>query len=83
MTARIRKLLSDLSETFWLIPGLTVVAGVLGALALVGLDRRGVVPQSLIDSPWLYNGGACSSAATQGEGRQLARVGCGVLRCAA
>ena len=57
MTARIRKLLSDLSETFWLVPGLIVVAGVLAAVGFVSLDRSGVVPQSLIDSPWLYNGG--------------------------
>ena len=57
MTARIRKLLSDLSETFWLVPGLMVVAGVLAAVGLVSLDRSGVVPQSLIDSAWLYNGG--------------------------
>ncbi len=58
MTARIRKLLSDLSETFWLFPGLMVVGGVLTAVGFVSLDRSGAVPQSLIDSPWLYNGGA-------------------------
>ena len=58
MTARIRKLLSDLSETFWLVPGLIVVAGVLVAVGLVSLDRSGVVPRELIDSAWLYNGGA-------------------------
>lgn len=58
MTARIRKLLSDLSETFWLLPGLMVVGGVLTAVGFVSLDRSGAVPQSLIDSRWLYNGGA-------------------------
>ena len=52
MTARFRKLLSDLSETFWLIPGLMIVAGVLAAVGCVSLDRSGVV-----DSPWLYDGG--------------------------
>ena len=57
LTARFRKLLSDLSETFWLIPGLMIVAGVLAAVGCVSLDRSGVVPQWLIDSPWLYNGG--------------------------
>jgi uncharacterized membrane protein len=34
-----------------------VVAGILFAFGLVALDRNGVVPQWLIDSPWLYNGG--------------------------
>ncbi len=57
MTARIRKLLSDLSETFWVVPGLMVVAGVLAAVGFVSLDCSGAVPQWLIDSPWLYNGG--------------------------
>jgi uncharacterized membrane protein len=58
LIARVRKLLSDLGETFWLIPGLLVAAGVLSAVGAVSLDRRGVVPQWLIDSAWLYNGGA-------------------------
>ncbi len=58
MTARIRKLLSDLSETFWLVPGLLVVGGVLAAVGFVSLDRSGIVPQWLIDSAWLYGGGA-------------------------
>ena len=57
MKARLRKLLSDLGETFWLLPATIVVAGILLALGLVHLDRSGKVPQSLIDSPWLYNGG--------------------------
>ena len=46
--ARLRKLLSDLSEAFWLVPGLIVAAGVLSAVGLVSLDRGGVVPQWLI-----------------------------------
>ncbi len=57
LTARFRKLIAALSETFWLVPGLMVVAGILGAVGLVALDRSGLVPQALIDSPWLYNGG--------------------------
>ncbi|HVC51834.1 MAG TPA: DUF2254 domain-containing protein [Stellaceae bacterium] len=57
MTARFRKLLNDLGETFWLIPGLMIVAGVLAAVGCVALDRSGIIPQWLIDSPWLYNGG--------------------------
>ena len=58
MTARIRKLLYDLSGAFWLIPALMVFVGVLAAIGLVGLDTAGLVPQSLINSPFLYNGGA-------------------------
>jgi uncharacterized membrane protein len=58
MRARIRKLLDALSETFWLLPGLLVLVGVLMAVGLVSLDRDGFVPQWLIQSPWLYNGGA-------------------------
>ena len=57
MKARLRKLLNDLGETFWLLPAAIVVAGVLLALGLVRLDRSGGVPQWLIDSPWLYSGG--------------------------
>lgn len=61
MTARARKLLSDFGETFWLLPGLMVTAGILLALALVDADRSGLVPQWLIDSPWLYNGGGAGA----------------------
>jgi uncharacterized membrane protein len=58
LTARIRKLLSDLSDTFWLLPGLMVVAGVIGAVVLVQLDRDAIIPQWMLDGAWLYNGGA-------------------------
>ncbi len=34
-----------------------VFAGILGGVALVDIDRSGVVPHWLIDSAWLYNGG--------------------------
>jgi len=61
LTARLRKLFSDLHETFWLIPGLMVVAGVLGAVGVVSLDRDGAVPQWLIESAWLYNGGSAGA----------------------
>ncbi len=44
MTVRIHKLLNDLSEAFWLVPGLMVLAGALSALALVRLDRSGLIP---------------------------------------
>ena len=57
MNAQIRKLISDLSETFWLLPAVMVTIGVLAAIGLVSVDRSGLVPQWLIESPWLYNGG--------------------------
>ena len=57
MTARLRKLLSDLGETFWLLPGAMVICGIFLAVGLTTLDRKGVVPQWLIQSSWLYNGG--------------------------
>ncbi len=57
MRARLHKLLSVLGETFWVLPGLMVLAGVLGAVGLVSVDHSGVVPRWLIESPWLYNGG--------------------------
>lgn len=57
MTARLRKLLADLGETFWIIPFLMVLAGILAGVGLVHLDRSGFVPRWLIESAWLYNGG--------------------------
>ena len=57
MKARFRKLLSAFGETFWVVPGLMVLAGVLLAVGLVSLDRSGVVPPPLLQSAWLYNGG--------------------------
>lgn len=56
MTARFRKLLADLSETFWLLPALLVVIGVAGAFGLIHLDRSGVLPRWLLEN-WLYDGG--------------------------
>jgi uncharacterized membrane protein len=58
MTAGLRKLFTVLGDTFWLLPGAMVVLGALGGLAAVAVDRSGAVPNSLIESPWLYSGGA-------------------------
>ena len=57
MNARIRQFFGNLADTFWLLPAVLVVAGILLGLGMVALDRSGLVPQALIDSPWLYNGG--------------------------
>ena len=57
MKARIKKVLAAVDDTFWLLPGGMVAGGVLLGVGLVAVDRHGMVPQWLIDSPWLYNGG--------------------------
>ena len=57
MKARFWKLLTALGDTFWLLPGAMVIAGILLAVGLVSLDRSGAVPQWLIAGPWVYNGG--------------------------
>ena len=58
MRSRFQKLLSDLTDAFWIVPGSMVIAGVIAGIGFVELDRSGLIPQSLLDSPWLYNGGA-------------------------
>jgi uncharacterized membrane protein len=55
--ARLRKFISDLGEKFWLLPGIMVVAGILGALVVIAFDRRESVPSELLQG-WLYDGGA-------------------------
>lgn len=57
MNAQIRKLLNQLGETFWLVPGTMVLAGVLLAIALLDVDRSGHLPSWLTESNWFYNGG--------------------------
>jgi uncharacterized membrane protein len=58
LTARFRKLLSDLGEAFWLIPAILVLAGVAVAMGAISLDRHQIVPDWLIEGRWLYGGGA-------------------------
>ena len=58
MNARFRKLLAAIGDTFWLLPGALVLAGVLAGVGFVAVDRSGLVPAWLIDGAWLYNGGA-------------------------
>ncbi len=55
--ARFRKLLSDMGETFWLLPAAMVALAIVLALGLVSLDKSGLVPDWMINSPWLYSGG--------------------------
>ncbi len=58
MRAHFRKLVGDLAETFWLLPGIMIAIGILAGAFFVDLDRWGWVPEWLISSSWLYNGGA-------------------------
>jgi uncharacterized membrane protein len=53
----IYKILGFLTDTFWLIPGLMVCAGILGALILIEIDKSGLLADSLLQSRWLYDGG--------------------------
>jgi len=57
LKAKFRKFLSDLAETFWLLPAAMVMSDIFLAVALIRLDRDGMVPGWLIRSPWLYHGG--------------------------
>ncbi len=51
MTAHLRKLLSALGDTFWLLPGASVILGIIAGVGMVAVDRSGIVPQWLINSP--------------------------------
>ena len=51
------KLVAFLADKFWIIPGVMVCAGILGAIALIAVDRSGWLPVSLLQGNWLYNGG--------------------------
>lgn len=55
MPARLRKLLNDVRNTFWVIPALLVLAGLGLAFVLLHLDRTGAAPEPL--KAWLYTGG--------------------------
>ena len=46
-----------MGETFWLLPAAMVALAIMLALGLVSLDKSGLVPDWMINSPWLYSGG--------------------------
>ncbi len=46
-----------MGETFWLLPAAIVALAIALALGLVALDKSGLVPDWLVNSPWLYSGG--------------------------
>ena len=56
-SARLNKSLASLAETFWLLPAMMVLLGFLGALgSWKSIVAASCLP-SLMDGPWLYNGG--------------------------
>lgn len=57
MLPRVKKFFSDLSDAFWLLPGIMVLAGIAAALGMLHIDRSGVLPDFLLKQDWLYNGG--------------------------
>ncbi|MEP6633005.1 MAG: DUF2254 domain-containing protein [Luteimonas sp.] len=57
MKARFKQWMGQLADSFWLLPGLMVVGGILLAVALIAWDRSDALPGWLVGSPWLYNGG--------------------------
>ncbi|MEO8125354.1 MAG: DUF2254 domain-containing protein [Burkholderiales bacterium] len=57
MNARLRKLLADLNDTFWMLPAVLVILGIVLAVILVGLDRSAILPSWLSDRRWFYGGG--------------------------
>ncbi len=57
MPAHLRKFLTQLGETFWLLPAVLTLIGIVGAVGLVHIDRSGILPRWLIEGEWVYNGG--------------------------
>ena len=57
MPAYLRKLRSQIADTFWLLPTVMTILGVLLAVGLISLDRSGILPPALLDNAWVYNGG--------------------------
>ncbi|NEK18398.1 DUF2254 domain-containing protein [Rhizobium leguminosarum] len=58
MKARLKRAVDVVSETFWVVPGLITLAGIILALILVQVDGSEILPPWLLDSAWLYNGGS-------------------------
>jgi uncharacterized membrane protein len=67
LKARLQKLVYGLIDTFWLVPGLLVLGGAALALALIQIDRSGIIPQALVESQWLYSGGATGARTLLGS----------------
>jgi uncharacterized membrane protein len=61
-----RKILDDLKEAFWVVPGLMVLAGVVAAYGFVRLDHSNLLSQPLLDDASLYRGGPAGARAVLG-----------------
>lgn len=57
MKPRLRKFLTGLGETFWLVPALMTAGGILLAIVMVRIDAWDLLPGWLLNSAFLYNGG--------------------------
>lgn len=57
MKARLRRFLATLADTFWLVPAIMTGGGIVLALVMVAIDHSGLIPETLLDNSWLYNGG--------------------------
>jgi uncharacterized membrane protein len=57
MKGRLRALLGDLADAFWLMPAGMVVGGIALALGMLHIDNSGALPGWLQQSTWIYNGG--------------------------
>lgn len=57
MKVRLRRLLAALAEAFWLVPAAMTAGGIVLALAMIAIDRSGMLPDALLESSWLYDGG--------------------------
>ncbi|MGE0859204.1 MAG: DUF2254 domain-containing protein [Gammaproteobacteria bacterium] len=57
MLARLRHLAALLADSFWLVPAGLVAGSALMAFTCLHLDVAGVIPESMIEGAWLYNGG--------------------------
>jgi uncharacterized membrane protein len=55
--ARLRQFMADITDAFWTVPALMVLAGIVLAFALVAVDRLELLPRSLVEERWLYDGG--------------------------
>ena len=60
MTARLKRFLNHLGDTFWLLPGSMVLAAVVMASFMLEIDRRAVLP-TWVSEEWLYNGGGAGA----------------------
>ena len=66
MTARLRKLIADLGDAFWLIPSLMVLGGLAAAIGLVAVDASQAWSAVLRERTWVYGGGATGARSLLG-----------------